>query len=1160
MVVRVRCPRPGCGKVGTIPHDKINHTGRCSQCGTRFAFASALVEDAGRAPEPAQATVAPTAAQATQADATGPARAAGPSSTVGAVPERIGRFQVRARLGAGAFGTVYRAYDPQLEREVALKVPQASALNSPTRVERFLREARAAAQLRHPHIVPLYDAGCIDGQHYLASAFIAGQPLAAACSGDLLPVRDAVAIVRDLAEALAYAHEQGIVHRDVKPANVMLDEKGKPHLMDFGLAARQDLEDRLTHDGAILGTPSYMAPEQAQGQQGEARPASDQYSLGVLLYELLTGRTPFEGPPQLVLYHAINTEPKAPRAVRLRVPRDIDKVCLKAMAKRPEDRYADCQAFADDLRRWLEGEPVRARRLRPWEWLARWAGRNRAVAALTGAVALLVVLGTVVAAVFGLRASAYAWQAARARERAAAHAGEAERQRERADEQTEAAKRNAEQTRQEKERADKWAEEARANAEQTRREKERADEQAAEAKRNAEQAHKERERADRQVEEARAKALRGPQELYLSDMLLAERAVADGNFGWFLELLDRQRPERTGGKDLRGFEWHYLWRRAQKPSFTLKAAEVGGLPVRTGEKRVKKDKKQGKKQARQFTGVAFSPDGSYIAIARFGDPVLLRDARTGAQVRALTLKNRLDASPISIHCLAFSPDGRHIACGGAQQKTRNELHAILRIWDARTGKEVLALEVSATGVAFSADGDRLATTDGPVFAPRKGKKGRGPPGDRFVRIWDARTGKEVFALKGQPSGAWEAAFSPDGGHIAAPAADGFVRIWDARTGKEVLALKGHKGRTLGRAFSPDGSHIACGGDDGFVRIWDARTGKEVLALKMPKGGACSAAFSPTGGWLAAFDVDGLSVWAGATGELALDLPEHKGGAWGVAFSPDGSQVASAGGDGIVRVSDARTGKEALVRAEHKGGAWGVAFSPDGRLASAGGDGIVRISGDGIGKEALALKGHAGGARVIAFDPKGGRLATTDADGIIRVWGADTGKQARAFQGHKGGARGLAFSPKGKALASANADGTVRMWDAQTGKEGLVLRGHKGAALGVAFSPKGDRLASAGTDGAVRMWDAQTGKEGLVLRGHKGAALGVAFSPKGNRLASAGADGTVRVWDAQTGKEALVLRGHTGGVLAVAFSSDGGRLVSASRDWTVKVWDGSPMVP
>jgi hypothetical protein len=335
---------------------------------------------------------------------------------------KIGRFQVRGELGSGVFGTVYRAYDPQLDREVALKVPRAGTLSSPGRVERFLGEARSAARLRHPHIVPIYDAGHDGVHYYIASAYVEGCTLAKAIDTQELSLRHLVQIVRSLGEALSYAHKLGIVHRDVKPANIMLDEKGEPHLMDFGLAHRQDSVEKppskqevsgsgprassaakLTQEGAVLGTPAYMAPEQAAGRSGEVQPASDQYSLGAVLYELLCGQTPFSGPLKIVLFNAIHTEPPTPRSVKPGIPLDLETICLKAMAKRPQDRYVNCQDLADDLRRWQDGEPIQARRLGRVERLVRWCRREPKLAGATGLAGAAILAVAVLGIAWGFR-------------------------------------------------------------------------------------------------------------------------------------------------------------------------------------------------------------------------------------------------------------------------------------------------------------------------------------------------------------------------------------------------------------------------------------------------------------------------------------------------------------------------------------------------------------------------------------------------------------------------------------------------------------------------------------------------------------------------------------------------------------------------------------
>jgi tRNA A-37 threonylcarbamoyl transferase component Bud32 len=362
VALTVQCPNPECGKAGSVPEERVGRSVRCPHCRTKFKVpppsGPSTAASAQTKLSDARATVAPASPSA----GTLPA-AEGKEGQSAELPTQIGRFHIRARLGAGAFGTVYRAHDPVLDREVALKVPQAGTLDSPQRIERFLREARAAARLTHPNIVSVYETAADNGRYYIASAFIEGQSLAALVDAGPLDFRKAARIVRDLAEALAYAHERGIVHRDVKPANVLLDGKEQPHLMDFGLAHFQEAAEKLTHDGAILGTPAYMAPEQAAGQSGPPQPATDQYSLGVVLYELLCGRTPFSGPPQIVLFNILHTEPPAPRTLRPEVPAALEAICLRAMAKRPADRYPGCRQLADALKVWLRQgtAPVRTR-------------------------------------------------------------------------------------------------------------------------------------------------------------------------------------------------------------------------------------------------------------------------------------------------------------------------------------------------------------------------------------------------------------------------------------------------------------------------------------------------------------------------------------------------------------------------------------------------------------------------------------------------------------------------------------------------------------------------------------------------------------------------------------------------------------------------------
>jgi WD40 repeat protein len=622
--------------------------------------------------------------------------------------------------------------------------------------------------------------------------------------------------------------------------------------------------------------------------------------------------------------------------------------------------------------------------------------------------------------------------------------------------------------------------------------------------------------------------------LYAAHMNLAQQAWEAGGAGRVLDLLEQHRP-KLGESDLRGFEWDYLNRLCHSDLLTLKG------------------------HTDAVTSIAYSPDGKRLASASWDKTMKMWDAQTGQELR--TFKGHTD----DVNHVVYSPDGKRLASASG--------NGTVNIWDAQTGQELLTLKGhtgEVNSVAFSPDGKRLASGSGMLNATN----------DAFaageVKVWDAQTGQDLFTLKGHSSVVGRVAFSADGKRLAS-ASDKTVKLWDAQTGQELLTLKGHAGEVNSVAFSPDGKCLASASEDEMVKVWDAETGQELLTFKGHAAGVTGVVFRPDGKRLASASKDGtLKVWDAQTGQKPLILHATPTGFSGhaVAFSPDGKRLASGGrgrpgsGPGEVKVWDAQTGREIVILKGHTAMVTTVAYSPDGkRLASGSGTwdvtkqayvGLeVKVWDAQTGQELLTLKGHTGEVNGVAFSPDGRRLASASG-GELKVWDALTGQDILTLKGHSMTVGGVAFSPDGKRLASAEGKGgkpgEVKLWDAWTGQELQTLKGHIKGVLSVAFSPDGKRLASTGWDSIVKVWDAETGQELLSCKGHNGLVTSVAFSPDGKRLASAGGLG-LKVWDAETGQELLTFKGD---VRSVAFSPDGHRLASGSNDGTVKIWDAMPL--
>ncbi len=1111
----VQCP--ACKKSSRLPEGYVGPILRCPHCKGKFTYVvSAKSSRAAPGPDLESGSQPAPRSHASAAPHSSPPVSEAVQPTASAshdrFPAQIGRFQIRARLGAGAFGTVYRAYDPQLEREVALKVPQASALEGTRTVQRFLREAKAAARLRHPHIVPVHEAGHDSSHYYIAAAFIEGDTLARVIDENPLDFHRAAQIVRDLAEALAYAHGLGIVHRDVKPANIMLDSKDEPHLMDFGLAHRQDLAEKLTHDGAILGTPAYIAPEQAGGQKGDAQPASDQYSLGVVLYELLCQRTPFDGPPQIVLFNAIHTEPTPPRKLNGKVPLDLETICLKAMAKRAADRYASCQEMADDLRRWLEGEPIRVRRLSVVEKLVRWGRRNPAVAGLTAAVLFTTTLGLLLVTLQWRKASAAA---------AAEHHALTEL---RANQQTLVEAKNA--------------------------------------------AEKERTLALEQRTEATRQRDVAQRQAYAAKTLLADRAFNEVQYQIVQNYLKSTSPQ-PGHSDNRSWEWYYLsssMRRLKRAySWTDKAGSLAYSPdgrylaalnIYSGHPPKVWDTASGKEVGR-FPAVtlgdvnadckplAWSPDSRLLAV---GSPVSLFAVPSTAKVRELgkdygtvqwvgwspdgrklavvssDRKTRiLDANSWSIIqtletregkpcCGAWASDSEHFVVGhlGDDERKAN-LGGFIAVWHASTGKSIRTIQTGAREMALQPRGNLLVV---PV------------PGSTGSRIWDIQSGKQIIFLPNPGGGVFQPRFSHSGKQLAIPSIHGDVWVWDAESGFQSASIYRWLTHWCRRAdFTPDSPTLVCGGEDRVVEMDLSGRPETRVFQTTRRDSPQTLAFSADSTLLASGYSDRIvRFWDTQSGRITREL-SVSGTPTGLAFSPDGNHLAISDTTGVLTLAPVRTKPDEKIHIMKIGDILDIVWGPDpSKLVVIGKDGQLSVVSAKDGTTAAQPKTPLRSAATVAICPDRSQLAVGDDSGNLVIMKLPDLQTVYERKFDDTAIVNLSWHPNDKFLAIALKGRPGEVWDIHEGRKLFTLTGACDVAGQVAWSHDGKRLATSLqlADRAalfrygVSIWDAELGNELFTLSAARVKMRSLVWAKDNRQLAAAGEDGLIRIWDASDG--------------------------------------------
>ncbi|MCY2951602.1 MAG: protein kinase [Planctomycetota bacterium] len=998
----------------------------------------------------------------------------------------FGDYELLEVLGRGGMGVVYKARQISLNRTVALKMILAGEFASPAEVRRFHAEAEAAANLEHPHIVPIHEVGTHEGQHYFSMKLIEGGTLAKRMRHDSGDHRWAARLIAQVASAVHYAHQHGILHRDLKPGNILLDAEGQPYVTDFGLARRVAEDSSLTLSGQLLGTPSYMAPEQVAGKAKPLSIAADIYSLGAILYELLTGQPPFAAnTPLATLQQVRDTEPRRPTTINQRINRDLETICLKCLEKDPQRRYASAGAFAEDLERWLEGRTILARRVGQTEKLWRWCRRKPMIAGLAAALIL----------VFALGSSGVLWQWRTA---------VAERSTSRQNELT--ARRNAyaaDMILVQQALTEGDVGQARSLLERNRPLPGQEDLRGWEWRYRWQQCQKDPAFLDellRHSESIKRVAI-SPDGKWLA------AGALDGWVG-VVELGSRQRQtlqEKSASKAVVAFSPHdsllaFTWHDGNSGWIKFRNLTTGQeLPPIAHDPMIQ--------------AIAFSADGTMLAASAADEFVTIWDLQTRKRNSRVAFGEV--NWPIFDGPLAVSPQASVLAIGSTDGK--------IQLVSLSTGARLLDIQAHANPVfalAFSPDGRILASGGG--FA------------DGSIRLWDAATGKAVGPpLVGHNRYIHALAFSPKGAILASASADQSIRLWDVQAGKELGALRGHGQEVWTLAFSPDGNTLASGCKDGSVGFWSTvpKPRQDVQVLRSSGTRYCFA-YLPDGKSLAVVSLSGsVSLWDADAMRSKEDLTALGTKNLWPAVSPDGRYLAVGGLDGYLRAWDlaerhVATSQPAYPqpdRAEPPAVWVWAAFSRDrAKLFT------VNLGGSGNQfaiREAPTWKPIAFPPVTVRFgvgaavSPDARLLATGYPDSRAIVWNLELGRIETELR-HQGEVFGVGFSPDGTILATGSY-GTVILWDTRTWQAlTSPLSGHQLAIHSLTFSHDGTRLATSGgiAEEAVLLWDVTTRRRLATLRGEGTVFRGVTFSPDGNTIIAQSSERHLNIWRAPSWAE------------------------------------------
>jgi eukaryotic-like serine/threonine-protein kinase len=1017
---------------------------------------------------------------------------------------KIGHYELLKQIGEGGMGLVYLAQQKQpVKRQVALKIIK-PGMDSKEVIARFDAERQALALLEHPNIAHVFDAGTTEaGRPYFIMEYVRGMSITRYCDDRKLSIEQRLQLFKQVCEGLHYAHQKGIIHRDIKPSNILVSVHGDravPKIIDFGIAkaAARALTEKtvFTLQGQLLGTPEYMSPEQVDFATQDIDTRSDIYSLGVLLYELLTGVLPFDGKT----FHGLGfaeiqrtireQEPATPstrfsnlgkeaQAIATHrqtqvVPlarclhRELEWIPMKAMRKDRVRRYRSASEFADDIQNYLNGSPLIAGPETAMYKARKFVRRHAGSVATASLVAVVIILGLISSILLGCRAE-------QAREKEATLRVQVEKALVRAE-----------------------------NAEKAEREQ--------------------RQLAEQMVEDYRRL-------FYANSVQLAASEYREGTVKRAREILD------NCPNDLRAWEWHYLDHISDESIMTLhaNAGPVHSIDLSSnGEKLVAGNKdgtltiwnlKDGadvvtlKGHERRVYSVAFGPNDGQIVSGDIDGKIKIWDTRQETEIATL---HGLTSTVMTV---SFSPNGERILSRSADDT--------IRLWDADSHTEILSIPfertgMSLVGVAYSPDGNHFSYCDGPsirICNSKDGLQERSIPttspieglsystdGERIVswgekiKIWDAVTGSEILAFTCDHRGRLRfAAFNPNGTQIVTCGGDSVIKVWDALTGSELMALRGHKGTATNAIYHPDGQRILSCGGDGEVKIWSTVIRPGNMKLRGHEGPVWAIAFSPDGRHLATGSRKTLKLWDVETCTETMTMEGLLQAVNCVTFSPDGRQVVSGNSSGIIKVWDTANGRRLRTYCAHEDSVGSVVFSPDGRhIVSSGG----------------------------ATDP------------TVKVWDSETGELTATCQGHTGHIDSLSVSSDGKRIFSAgccdpegDTDGTIRVWDVTTGNE-LLSFSHGSGVPSMAISPDSSLCASGGSDNRIKIWNTNDGTLATTLKGHDAEVYSLAFGPDGMRILSGSRDETFRLWDVKKGVQVWSMPVRGSWIRSAVFSPDG----------------------